>query len=284
MPSTTAAAPLWWRIVRRILAWVIVLVVAWWSVAYFIQRRVLFAREYTQPNLAQKDRTKGLEEISIDTPDGKVEAWFIPGVGVSAERPGPAVIFAHGNAELIDDQPGNMVAYRAMGISVLLVEFRGYGRSAGSPSRSAIDADFLKARSLLEKMPVVDASRIIYHGRSLGGAAVTSLADEKPPAVLILESPFRSVASMMYGFGVPSFIVRDNFDSEAIFPRLNCPILLMHGTRDTIVPHRHSVALKAAAKDATLISFDCDHNNFPPNPDEYWGHIEAFLRKNGVLK
>src|SRR5690606_34255575 len=104
--------------------------------------------------------------------EGRVEAWLLPGDGVSAERPGPAVVFAHGNAELIDHWPGALARYRRLGVSVVLPEYRGYGRSAGRPSESAIRDDLRALHARLSSHPMVDVTRLVYHGRSLGGGAV----------------------------------------------------------------------------------------------------------------
>ena len=83
-------------------------------------------------------RKKILKKIWLDTEEGRVEAWLIPGDDVSAERPGPAVVFTHGNAELIDYWPAALAGYQKLGATLLLPEYRGYGRSAGSPSQEKI--------------------------------------------------------------------------------------------------------------------------------------------------
>lgn len=96
-----------------------------------LQRAMLF-----QPNIAPTDeprigRTPGLERWWHESDEGPVEAFFLPGDGVDAAHPGPVVIDTHGNAEVIDPLPGWLAPYRRMGVSVLLPEYRGYGRSAG---------------------------------------------------------------------------------------------------------------------------------------------------------
>src|SRR5688572_30832441 len=114
----------------------------------------------------------GLERLHV----GPVEGWFLPAYGVAAGRPGPAVIFAHGNAEIIDPYALELEPYRRMGVSVLLPEFRGYGRSGGEPSEEGITDDFVAFHDLLAARPDVDPSRIVFHGRSLGGGVVCALA------------------------------------------------------------------------------------------------------------
>ena len=128
----------------------------WCIVLYSIQRSILFPREYAvcDPNAGQG--VPGLERIWIQSEEGKVEAWFLPGDGVSAQNPGPVVLFAHGNAELIEYWSEPLAEYRRLGVSVFLPEYRGYGRSAGSPSQQAITSDFIEFHDLLVKRPEVD--------------------------------------------------------------------------------------------------------------------------------
>jgi len=277
------ASPFLRRLIGRILFWIIALLFIWWLVAFVLQRKFLFPRYTAVQNPQAMKIVWNLEQVWIDTPQGKVEAWFMPAPGRSKDQPGPAIIFAHGNAELIDDQPSNMEPYRRMGISVLLCEFRGYGRSAGSPSQAAITEDFKQFHDWLIARPEVDPKQLIYHGRSLGGGAVFALAAIHPPAAMILESSFESAAARFAAFGIPRFITRDPFDSIAVIRKLDCPILLFHGTKDNIIPHKDSAILAAAAKNAKLISFDCGHNDLPTDSNVYWNHIESFLKAGGFM-
>ncbi len=257
---------------------------AWWGLAFFLQRGMLFPRAYARPHPEAKRHLEGLVERPIDTPEGRVECWLVPAPGASAERKAPAVLFFHGNAELIDDLVPVAAEYRRLGVTVLLPEYRGYGRSAGSPSEETIVADAERFLADLLARPDVDAERIVYHGRSVGAGVACALAARRKPAALVLESPFRSVSAMARRFAVPPFLVRDPFDNEAVVRSFDRPILLFHGRCDTIVPYAHGVALKALAHDATLVTYECDHNDLPPDPAAHWSHVEAFLRRHGVLR
>ena len=107
--------------------------IVWVGAVWTLQRRLLFPRWAMAPAGAARPGP-GVEVVTLQTPAGPVEAWLLAGDGTGASRPGPAVIFAHGNAELIDDWSLEMRAYTRLGVTVLLPEYRGYGRSAGSPS------------------------------------------------------------------------------------------------------------------------------------------------------
>lgn len=288
IPRMSSAAktpmPLAYRILGRILFWVIAIFLIWWLIVFVLQRKFLFPRDAAVQDPGPMSRVRGLVQIWIDTPEGKVEGWFLPGSGVSPQRPGPVVIFAHGNGELIDQQPEHLEEYRTMGISVLLPEFRGYGRSAGSPSQEAITQDYLAFHHWLLQRNDVDPKRIILHGRSLGGGVVFALAAKHPPAAMILESTFESAKARMASFGIPAFLCRDPFDNLTVIRKLDCPILLFHGRNDTLIPHADSAALQQAAKRATLFSLDCGHNDLPPDVQAYWSQIETFLRTADILK
>lgn len=248
-----------------------------------LQRRIVFPRHLTPAAAGAGDRLEGLERLWIDTEAGRVEAWFLPGVGVGPAHPGPAVIFAHGNAELIDDWPQRLQPYRRLGISVLLPEYRGYGRSAGSPSQAAIGADFVRFYDWLAARREVDAAKIVLHGRSLGGGVACQLAEQRDVAALILMSTFSSVRELARKLWVPSFLVRDPFDNRAALARLRGPVLIVHGRQDTLIPVEHARVLAAAATKSRLVLYDGDHNSCPPDWTVFWRDLEQFLGDSQVL-
>lgn len=247
-----------------------------------LQRRVIFPR-WALARPAEPDDVPGRERLWLETDQGPVEAWLLPGDGVDASSPGPLVVFAHGNGELIDDWADVLQPYRALGVSVLLPEYRGYGRSAGSPSEAGIVADFTRWVDRMLARPDVDRERLVFHGRSLGGGVVVQLAARRRPRALILQSTFRSIAVMAQAYGVPRRFVRDTFDSEATLPGLDLPILVMHGRRDRVVPPSHAEALARAARDAQLVWYDADHNDCPPDYAVWFREIRAHLERAGVL-
>lgn len=248
-----------------------------------LQRAILFPREYAR-QVPSALRTPGLERFWLDTKEGKVEVWLLPGVDVDTSRPGPAVVFTHGNAELIDHWPDALARYRELGVTVVLPEYRGYGRSAGTPSEAAIRDDLHALHARLSEHPLIDGSRLVYHGRSLGGGAACTLLERHPPRALILESTFTSVVDVAGAMFVPSFLIVDRFDNLAALKRYEGPLLVFHGTRDKVIPVEHGRRLAAAHEGAELVVYDAGHNDFPPPGSDYWERIELFLRKAGVLE
>ena len=128
--------------------------------------------------------------------------------------------------------------------------------------------------------PRVDAARIIGYGRSLGGGAMAQLAARRPLAALVLESSVITVADMVREYHVPDFLLVNRFDTRAVLTTFRQPVLLLHGTRDDIIPIAHAHALKAAAPHAELHTFDCGHNECAPQ----WDLVLSFLASNGVSR
>ena len=268
----------------KVLGWIAIIYVSYCLLLFLAQRHMLFPR-YMLPDVDQlayptrPDR----EIIWIEGSSGKTEAWLLRPPDMSLESPVPLVIFAHGNAERIEYNMDEMARFQQMGIAVLLVEFPGYGRSKGSPSQANITAAFVAAYDLISKRTDVDTDKIILYGRSIGGGAICSLLNQRPATAVILMSTFTSVRAFAPRYLVPPFLVRDPFDNLAVLRRYTGPLLLVHGKQDEVIPYSHSKRLLDAAPNARLISYDCGHNDCPPNWQTFWQEIESFLRQAGIL-
>lgn len=253
-----------------------------------IQERILFPTHATPPPADRAGIRDTVEWTRDRPPGGKGIAWYVPTADASALNPRPCVIFFHGNAELIDYQSNLVRVYRQLGCSTLLPEYPGYGRAQGAPGEQSIldDAEFFYEKLLDE--PAVDSSRVIFHGRSIGGAVAAQLADRHKPAALILQSTFTSVPDIAKQYLIPAFLVRHPFYTDRVLPKLSCPILIFHGARDHIVPVAHGRALRDSAtssNDVRYVEYDCGHNDFPGEPDygDDWRQIEKFLADHHIL-
>lgn len=249
-----------------------------------LQRAMLFHPNAAPMEPSIAERVPGLERWWHESPEGPVEAWFVPGEGVSAEHPGPVVIYTHGNAEVIDPLPLWLAPYRAMGVSVLVPEYRGYGRSAGIPTERAIREDLVAFYDRLIVRADVDPARVVLHGTSLGGGAAAQLARERAPAAMILQSTFTSVADVAWeSFRAPRFLIADPFDTIAVLRGRDLPVLIFHGRRDELIPFSHGERLHRALPRSVFVACDAGHNDLPPPGLDYWGEIERFLRSSGIL-
>ena len=256
---------------------------AWCAFLFLAQRAMLFptAMAFADPD---PHPPAGFEVLHFDTPAGTVEAWYHPPPGSGPGRAGPLMIFAHGNAETIDTAAPQMAACLRLGLGLLAVEYPGYGRSAGRPSETSIGAAMLAAYDRIRTRPEVDPGRIAACGRSLGGAAACLLADRRPLAALILVSSFTRVRAFTRRYLVPSFLVRDPFDNLSALNRFKGPVLIVHGTGDTVIPVAHGRALHQAAADSRLILYPCDHNDCPPDDGLFWRDVGGFLTDAGIIR
>jgi fermentation-respiration switch protein FrsA (DUF1100 family) len=258
----------------RLLAVAALLVLAWWAFLFSVQRRLLFP---APPVSTAPPRPADAQVVWLESEAGRTEAWLLPPIA-SARTPAPVLLFAHGNAELIDYLPSEFDAPRRRGMAVLLVEYPGYGRSGGAPSERAVRAAMTAAFDWIAAQPALDPARIVAHGRSLGGGAVGSLLERRTPAALVLESTFADTRRFAAGYGAPGLFVRDPFDNVAALRAWKGPVLVLHGERDDIVPVAHGEELAQTAG-VPLLRVACGHNDCPPA----WEVIEAFLLERGVL-
>ena len=218
-----------------------------------------------------------LKRFWLQSDQGPVEGWLFKGEGVDAAHAGPAVLMAHGNRELIDFYRNHAEGYRKKGFTVLIGEYRGYGRSAGSPSRERIASDFTGFYDYLISQPIVDPHKVVFHGRSLGGSVLSELSASRSPAAIIVESTFISIKAMAHG--APDFLLVDRYDTLSALLDYRGPVLILHGTRDDVVPVSHALEMKKKIPRAKLILYDFGHSDIPLDGDGYWKDISTFLEQ-----
>ncbi len=252
---------------------VIALIAVFVSAMYFGQRVIMYPAPRSTPPPA-RDRA---EIVRLDLAAGPVEALLLAAEG-GAATPAPLLIFTHGNGELADYWIDEFGEPRRWGWAVLLLEYPGYGRSAGNPSEASIRAAALAAYDWARHDPRIDSTRIVAYGRSLGGGAAARLAAERSLAALILESSFTSVRPLAARMLMPGVLVRDPFDNLRALQDYRGPMLVIHGTFDDIVPVTEGRKLAAAVPGAELHELPCGHNDCP----QAWGVIRAFLARHRI--
>jgi len=240
-----------------------------------LQRRVLYPRV---PAPSRVPSVAGLEHWQLG-PASDVDAFYLKPTRAAAEPHG-AVIFAHGNGELIDMWIPDFEPARAAGLAVLLVEFPGYGRSGGSASEAAIARIFEDAYDRLAARPDIDATRIAGYGRSLGGGAIGNLSRARSLAAIVFESTFSSTLPLAASMFVPAPLVLDRYDNLAAISAFAGPVLILHGERDTLIPPAHAEALHAASPGSRLHLLPCGHNDCPRR----WDLLTAFFSEAGLTQ
>jgi fermentation-respiration switch protein FrsA (DUF1100 family) len=247
---------------------------AYLGLLFLTQRSLLFPIPDRTPDLAKI----GAEVVRLVTDGADATALMLPARGTVA--PGPLIIFTHGNAELAADWVPVFEEVAGWGVSVLLVEYPGYGGSPGTPTEASIKRVVHAAYDWAAADPRVDRGKIVAYGRSLGGGAAARLAADSPVAALILESTFTSVADFAGRLLAPGFMVRDPFDSRAALESYRGPLLVIHGTRDTIVPIAHGRELASIVPGSRLHEIPCGHNDC----ERQWVAIKQFLEHAGVWR
>ena len=201
--------------------------------------------------------------MTFPTTDGlQLAAWFVAGTG---GLPRPTVVVFNGNAGHRGYRVPLATSLRSHGLNVLLTDYRGYGGNPGSPTEEGLADDARAARAYALGRSDVDATRIVYFGESLGAAVALRLAVEHPPSGLVLRSPFASmtlVGQHHYPLLPVSLLLRDRFPSIERAPQLRCPVLIIAGTSDTIIPIHHTRRLYDAVRaPKAFVEIDADHND-----------------------
>jgi len=245
-------------VVSAILAMVLIVL----ALAWLFQRRLIYLPSAGRVPPAA-EMLHGGEDVTFDTEDGlRLEGWFVPAVG----HGWATVLVLNGNA-------GNRVARVPLaaqlsraGLSVLLVDYRGYGGNPGQPSERGLVADARAARAYLATRDDVDPARLVYFGESLGAAVAVQLAVQQPPMALVLRSPFVSLAEVgriHYPFLPVGLLLRDRYASIEQVAELRCPVLVVAGAGDEIVPWQQSRRLAAEIPEAKrfVLIPGADHNS-----------------------
>lgn len=224
------------------------------------------------------------EDVFIKTQDNvTINAWLVKS---STQR--GTLIFCHGNAGNIGDRLEKILLFHQMGLTILVIDYRGYGKSQGQPSEAGIYKDAVAAYDYLLTRQDIDRSRIIGYGESLGGAVAVDLGTKRNLAALIIDSSFTNAADMakiIYPF-IPSFLLGTKLDSAAKVRTVTIPKLFIHSRADEIVPFRLGERLyQAAAQPKEFLELSGGHNDTPVDArEEMAREIIIFLRRHNVIK
>ena len=223
------------------------------------------------------------EDIELVTEDGvRLHGWFVPG----PDGDTPVLLFLHGNAGNIGHRLHSLQQFHELGLAVLIIDYRGYGRSTGRPDEAGTYADARAAWQYLTEERSIPPEAIVVFGRSLGAAVAAELATGVEPAAVILESAFTSAADLgarHYPWLPVRTLLRHEYDTLGRIEAITAPILLAHSRDDEIVPFEHTERLYAAAGDARLLEMEGGHNDaFLATGQAYRDGLRAFLRDAGV--
>jgi len=239
---------------------------------YLVQDRLVFMPQPLPEarRMQIKNSFSSVEEIYIDAADGtRLHAWYLKGE--------PLVLYFGGNAEevswMLEEGPR-----RLPGAGWLLVDYRGYGASGGSPSEKALTMDGLRWYDHVSRM----SQKIFLFGRSLGSGVAVQVAAARPVAGVIAIAPYDSLAEVgkhHYPLLPVGLLLRHRFDSVALAPKINSPLLCLVAERDEVVPAAHSRRLYEAwgGEKRWVELRGAGHNSTDGSP-LFWESIRVFVR------
>ena len=207
---------------------------------------------------------RAVRALDVRTSDGlRLTAWYVP---PHATPPSIIVIVFNGNAGNRSHRAPLAQRFAEAGIGTVLVDYRGYGGNPGAPSERGLVADARAVLATVRADADLRAARLVYLGESLGSGVAVQLAVESTPAALVLRSPFTSIADVAahhYWFLPVRQLLWDRYDSLSRIGQVRCPLLVVAGDRDSVVPFALSEALFAAAHEPKLFVRvpGADHND-----------------------
>jgi len=249
------------------------------TLVYLLQGRMIYLPNNPGRELAATPADAGMdfEDVTLETSDGvTLRGWLVPA------RSGRFLVFFHGNAGNISHRLESIRQFHDLGLSVLIIDYRGYGGSSGRPTEVGMYRDAEAAWRFLVEQRAVPGDQIIVFGRSLGASVAARLATLHTPLALIVESSFTSVpdvAADIYPWLPVRLLSRVSHATREYVRQVRCPVLVIHSREDEIIPFRHGQAIfDAAPGDRTFLELHGTHNDAHLlDASTYVRGISAFL-------
>lgn len=266
---------------KRLMNWLLIIVVLYVAMSLFLWWREPSMIYYPSRLIDLTPDTLGLayKEVTLTASDGiKINGWHLP----SATSNAPTLLFFHGNAGNISDRGEKLTVFHRLNANVLIIDYRGYGRSEGIPNELGTYRDALAAYDYLTKTLKQAPNTIIVYGESLGSAIAVELATQKPVGGVVLEEPFTSIGDVghkMFPFLPVRWLVRNKYDNLKKIGRINAPLLIFHSRQDEIFPFDFAEQLFDGAHNPKhLIELHGSHNDaFAVSIDLYRESLKSFI-------
>lgn len=270
------------RLLGTLLTGLVLGYVALAALLFVFQSRLIYFPEMGRTDKGTPAQLRlAFEDVRIATADGEtLHGWFVPAAAARA-----TVLFLHGNAGSIVHRLEWLPMFQRLGLSVLLVDYRGFGASTGSPSEAGTYADAEAAWRHLTADRRIPPERIVVFGESLGGAVAARLAASATPGALVLHSAFTSapdLAADLYPFLPARLLTRFRYDTLGAVQASRGPLLVAHSPQDEIVPVAHGRRLlDAAPGPKQWLELAGSHNDGFIFVRAEWAHqFDEFLRRH----
>ena len=280
--ETRKAAPSAFSLSWKILVPAVLAALALWSLITLAVDRsfIYFPAPYPDGHYLSAARAPYIRDIWFRAEDKVLlHGWYL-----KADSPLATVIYSHGNAGNLSYGFDLYRRLRAEGLNVFAYDYRGYGRSEGTPTENGLYKDARAAYARALELDGVDSNKIVLWGFSLGGAVSVRNALQHRPAGIILESAFTSLhdlGQIHYPSVVVSLLLHTRFSTIEEIPKIQTPILFIHGTMDEIVPLDQAHRLYEAARPPKTIYEvpGAGHNDVSlVGGDEYFRRVMDFIR------
>lgn len=247
-------APIVVRLLRYVLTTVLILIVAgaigFYASAPYLERKLTFFPEKYDANTPWR-LPAGAADVYFMTSDGvRLHGWFLTG---AAPRTGITILLLHGNTGNLSGLAPDAAFLRERGFDVFLIDYRGYGKSDGETlDEATVKLDGAAALRYLTAERGVDPATIALFGYSLGTTVATDLAVSSPCRALAIVAPLASArwqAHMVLPWLSDLFLdqMRSPFDTVGKIGRVNCPVLVVHGSNDEVISVTQGRAVYEAA-------------------------------------
>ena len=253
----------------------------WCGVMFAKQRTILFPAASDDRHPLAEKLPKGAQQIELPGSFGKVRAVFWSAQTSSGR--GPSVLYLHGNYERIEDSFALVQPLVRAGVSVMQLEYPGFGGADGEPTFGEINEAADRAYDWLAQQPAVDAQRIVVMGYSIGGGIGADLVGRRHAAALILLSTFTSLEDMAHRYWLPGFLLRYQYDTLARVREFPGPLFVEHGRRDEVIPYERGLRLVAASPRADFVPLDCGHGDCEFDDSLFADRLPAWLAAKGLL-
>jgi fermentation-respiration switch protein FrsA (DUF1100 family) len=263
----------WFRVIRSLaLIYLGILVVM-----MFLERSLVFVPT-RYPGGEWKPVDLVFEDAEFTAADGtRLHGWFVP-----HEQPRAVLLLAHGNAGNLTHRTDMLREFHRLGAAVMIFDYRGYGRSEGSPSETGILSDARAARAWLAKRAAIDERQIVLVGESLGSGVAVDLAAADGARGLVLLSAFTTLpdaAASHYPWLPVRLLMRTRLNSLSKIANYRGPLLAVHGDADSIVPYALGRRLfEAANEPKRFVTIRHGDHNDPPSA-EFYQAVDQFLDK-----
>jgi len=225
-----------------------------------------------------------ITDIAVSSATGEsIHGWWLPKPGSRS-----AVLYSHGNAGNLSHRGPGIVRWAdSLGVSVLIYDYPGYGKSTGRPTEENCYAAAEAAWTWLGQHEQIEPRNILLVGTSLGGAMAVDLAARHDCRAVVLIKAFSSIPDMAthrFPWLPARYFVRSQFDSAAKLCQIKRPIFLVHGTGDSIVPYECSEKLFAAASEPKELMTVAGNDHNDALPPDFFARLRSFLEAHAPLQ